>query len=303
MSNIFINRFPVAGPWGGGNNLVKSLYNFLPQLNYRIVKNPFLEKVDYIFLQSPKPDSNCNFSINDAIYLKHLNSNIKIILRVNECDARKGTENVDQLWIECSRHVDKTIFVSNWMKEYFQKKGWFCKDNSVIYNGVNLDHFCERKKIDNGKINIVTHHWSNNRLKGFDIYESLDRFVKEYSDLFTFTYIGRELGTFKSTNIVAPLFGEELGRELSKYDVYISGSRWDPGPNHILESIACQIPTYAYVDGGGSVEFVGENHTFDKVLDLLTMLKTKSFKKNKMKVQSWHDCIKQYDNFLKRREK
>ena len=73
----------------------------------------------------------------------------KIILRVNECDARKGTHNVDNLWIECSKYVDKTVFVSNWIKDYFFKKGWHCKDSAVIYNGVNIEHFKEREKIEN----------------------------------------------------------------------------------------------------------------------------------------------------------
>jgi hypothetical protein len=32
------------------------------------------------------------------------------------------------------------------------------------------------------------------------------------------------------------MFGKELGDELGKYDVYASASRFDPGPNHIIES-------------------------------------------------------------------
>ena len=41
-------------------------------------------------------------------------------------------------------------------------------------------------KINNKKVNIVTHHWSDNYLKGFDVYDKLDEFVKENND-FTFT--------------------------------------------------------------------------------------------------------------------
>ena len=46
-------------------------------------------------------------------------------------------------------------------------------------------------------------------MKGFDFYNQLDEFVGE-NDEFTFTYIGREIGSFKNTNVVEPLFGEAL---------------------------------------------------------------------------------------------
>ena len=106
--------------------------------------------------------------------------------------------------------------------------------------------------------------------------------------------IGRELGTFKNTSIVQPLFGEELGRELSKYDLYISGSLWDPGPNHILESIACQIPTYVASDGGGAVEFAGEDHTFENMDQLFRIIRSRSYVNNSLQVNSWRACADQY---------
>jgi len=296
---VFINRKPVDGPWGGGNLFVKAFYEHSKEIGYEIIENPISEKPDLIFLQSPNSSSNCNFSIKDAITIKRYFPNIEIVLRVNECDARKGTSGVDDFWIECSKHVDKTIFVSNWMMDYFIAKGWKCSKNYVLYNGVNLEHFKPREKIENGKVNIVTHHWSNNRLKGFDIYESIDRFVGENKN-FTFTYIGRHLGTFKNTNTIDPLFGIELGKELSKYDVYISDSKFDPGPNHILESLACNIPTFVCKDGGGSVELAGNNNVFNNFKDLKKALVSKNFKNNNFKnLYDWKDCILNLGNILK----
>ena len=292
---IYINRKPIEGPWGGGNNFVKAMYEYLPDFGFEIIDRSDLHKhindIDFIFLQSPFPDQVSKFSINEAISVKNINPKVKIILRVNDCDARKGTNDVDNIWIESSKFVDKTIFVSNWMKEYFLEKGWKCRENFVVINGVNLDHFKPREKINNGKINIVTHHWSNNRMKGFDLYEEIDRIV-EKDERFTFTYIGRDLGTFRNTRIVSPLFGEELGVELSKYDVYISDSKFDPGPNHILESLACKIPTYVCKDGGGSVEFAGLDFTFANLEDLLQAILCKNkIKNNSFVVYNWKKCI------------
>tara|TARA_R110000851_G_scaffold99516_3_gene214634 strand:+ start:2580 stop:3506 length:927 start_codon:yes stop_codon:yes gene_type:complete len=299
--NIYINRKPVDGPWGGGNLFVKSMYRYLPELGYKFIDNPYEVYPDIIFLQSPYPDSVLNFSINDAINIKNKSRKTKIYIRVNDCDGRKGTDNVDNIWIEASKYVDKTFFVSNWMKKYFIDKGWHCKNNHTIYNGVNLDHFKPSAKINNGKINIVTHHWSNNRMKGFDIYELIDDFVGKNKD-YTFTYIGRELGTFKNTRVISPLFGESLGRELSRYDVYISGSKFDPGPNHILESIACEIPTFVCKDGGGAVEFACEN-IFEDQKDLIEKIQKKIYAKNKFKyLKSWKHCINTLNNLMKEQD-
>ena len=199
---------------------------------------------------------------------------------------------------ECSKHIDGTVFVSNWMKEYHFKKGWQCKNTNVIYNGVNLDHFKPGVKINNGKINIITHHWSDNLLKGFDIYEKLDKFVNENSN-YTFTYIGRHRSTFKNTLLIDPLFGASLGNELSKYDIYISGSRFDPGPNHILESLACNIPTYVHANGGGCVEFSGADHVFDDYDSLQKLLLNKKFINNSFKIHDWENCIILFEKFIK----
>lgn len=299
---FYINRSVVDGPWGGGNNFVKAMYDYLPNQGFDIIEDPYTQIPDIIFLQSPKADSVNNFSINEAIRLKIKFPNIKIAIRVNECDARKGTKDIDKLWIECSKYVDKTFFVSKWMKEYFIEKGWQCNENYIVYNGVDLNHFNKREKINNNRINIVTHHWSNNYLKGFDIYDKLDEFVKN-NEKYTFTYIGRTLNTFKNTRVIDPLFGIKLGNELSKYDLYISASRWDPGPNHILESLACEIPTYVHVDGGGCVEFINDtSRVYFDYEDLINKIK---IFKNEEKcnldcVTDWENCIIHYSKSLQR---
>jgi hypothetical protein len=86
---------------------------------------------------------------------------------------------------------------------------------------------------------------------------------------------------------------------LSKYDVYISGSLFDPGPNHILESLACNIPTYVYIDGGGCVEFAGNTHAYNTFEDLKDMLMIKNYTKNTFIPDSWQECMSQYFNLFK----
>jgi len=290
MTSILLNRRPVEGPWGGGNLLVKAICEGFKLDGINVVHD-FNQSVDIIFMQDPRP-GNTGISINEIVQWKSKNPHVKVIHRVNECDARKGTKGLDSFLRECSKYTDFTVFVSNWMRDYHIFKGWNCNSTGVIYNGVNTDHFKRRERLDNGKINIVTHHWSSNRMKGFDVYEAIDEFVKDTD--FTFTYIGRELGTFKNTKIIPPLFGEELGKELSRYDLYVSGSLWDPGPNHILESIACQIPTYVVSDGGGAVEFAGKDHAFEDMDQLFRIIRSRSYVNNSLSINSWRQCTDQY---------
>ena len=134
------------------------------------------------------------------------------------------------------------------------------------------------------------------------MYDKLDEFVGNNKD-FTFTYIGRDRGSFKNTNIIAPLHGKNLYNELKKYDIYISGSRFDPGPNHILESLACNLPTYVHEEGGGCVEFAGNTHTFNSFVDLRKVLEGKIFKQNITKAYNWKESIQKLNSAMRQYEK
>lgn len=289
---VLVNREPLRGqPWGGGNLFIIALCDELSTAGID-VSHKLSHDIDVIFMQDPRY-SELQISINEIAAHKSLYPGTRIIHRVNECDARKNTSGMDGLLRKCSTLTDHTIFVSKWMRDYHLKLGWESKKNSVIHNGVNLDHFSEGEKMENGKINLVAHHWSNNRLKGFDIYEKIDELVGD-DNKFTFTYIGRHNNTFKNTRIVDPLFGKDLGRELSRHDVYISASICDPGPNHILESLACKIPTYVISTGGGAVEFAGLTHAYDDFKDLVSILKMGNYDINDYIPRSWKECIADY---------
>jgi glycosyltransferase involved in cell wall biosynthesis len=294
---VYINRAIHRGPYGGGNLWVKAAYEFSQKLGHEVLApDDFKARPDVIFLAGLDADG--GISAEQAIMYKMYMGNVKLILRVNENDARKATTGVDQRWISLSEHVDGTVFVSNWLKKYFEDKGWKCPINTVIHNGVDKEIFKPQSKINNGKINLVSHHWSDNAMKGFDIYEEIDKYVKD-SDKFTFTYIGRHRNTFKNTNIVAPLYGEKLGAELGKYDVYVSASRWDPGPNHVAEAISCELPTYIHHDGGGGVEFAGSDHSYADWEQLRSLLESEKFKPNTTTFSSWDTCVQRYLDFAK----
>ena len=294
---ILINRKPVVGPWGGGNHFVKAFHEIGTGKGHDIVTN-FCHDLDAIFMVDPRYDE-LGISINEITHYKANHPSTLLVHRINECDSRKGTNDMDFLLKQCSKYSDISVFVSNWMKDYHVSKGWNCKENTVIYNGVDDIIFKPNQKIDNGKINVVAHHWSDNYLKGFDVYEFIDKLTLMY-DHIGFTYIGRERGTFQNTHIIPPLFGQKLGMELGRYDVYISGSRHDPGPNHILESLSCAIPTYVHKDGGGAVEFAGDDHVYESLSELENLILGGNFKKNNFRPMGWNICINDYFDLLEK---
>ncbi len=290
---ILINRRPVEGPWGGGNNFVKAIHEYAPKYGFQPV-HQFDENIDLIFMIDPRYDET-GISINEIAKYKNWRPETKVVYRINECDQRKGLINdIDPVIKAASGITDLCVFISDWIKDYHIDNEWKCNRNKVVYSGTNKSHFFPREKIDNGKINLVTHHWSDNPLKGQDVYQMLDNWLP-FNPGFTFTYIGRTKATFKNTVVVPPTFGKDLGDHLGKYDVYISASRFDPGPNHIIESLACEIPTFALKTSGGAVEMVGSSHVYTSFDDLIDILKSGNFEKNSGLIPTnWEDCIDQY---------
>jgi len=290
---ILINRKPVEGPWGGGNNFTRAIHQYAPKHGFQPVSQ-LSENIDLIFMIDPRYDE-MGISINEIASYKKQYPQTRVVYRINECDQRKGLVNdIDPAIKASSGITDLCIFISNWIMGYHTTDGWKCDKNHVVYSGTNKNHFSPGGKIDNGKINIVTHHWSDNPLKGQDIYQMIDRWI-ENNDEYTFSYIGRTKASLENTVIIPPTFGKDLGERLARYDVYVSGSRFDPGPNHIIESLACGLPTYSHRDSGGAIEMVGSDHVYENFDQLRNILESKVFEQNSgINPVNWEICIDQY---------
>ena len=237
---IFFNQVVKNAPWGGGNSflikMIELLRNEGHQITFKLKK-----KIDLIFIVS-------NFkALDPRIFQYHKRyPTTKILHRINECDKRKDTNYVDDLINQSNQIADKTIFISNWLADYFIKKG-FTKEYKVIYNGCDTSIFYpyEEKTLDD-IFKLVTHHWSSNWMKGFDIYTKLDEYLDKRDDI-SFTYIGNP----KNTKVIQPKNGIALGNELRNHDAYITASRWEPCGMHHIEGASCGLPVLFHEDGGG----------------------------------------------------
>jgi glycosyltransferase involved in cell wall biosynthesis len=291
---IFFNRITRKEAYGGGSHFVTAMVHFLRKKGHKVFfhfhdqeSKKIINDIDLIFLIDPRPGDH-GYSINHALsYKKNVNPNVKVMHRVNECDARKDTNFMDDILIETAKHTDKTIFISQWLKDYFvERKFLNAKNSSVIYNGCNTNYFFPKKnKSKNQKIKIVTHHWSDNWLKGFDLYKFIDEEIVDHD--FEFTYIGRYNNQYlpKNTNLIAPLWGPKLGEELRKHDIYVTASRFEPCGMHHIEGAASGMPVVYHKDCGGINELCNQH---GEVYN--------SFKDFKKKLKHVADNIEVYKN-------
>ena len=177
-----------------------------------------------------------------------------VVHRINECDERKNTFHMNKLLKYANYCSDYTVFISNWLKslDIYQKD----IPSTVIYNGSDEKYFSSKTNLPWDKkqpLKLVTHHWSSNKMKGFDVYSKLDQLIND-TDLgnkIEFTYIGNlpKGFTFKKTKHLAPLSGRDLGIELSKNHVYLSASKNEPAGMHHIEGALSGLPIIYRLSG------------------------------------------------------
>ena len=286
---ISIQSKVVPGPWGGGNLFAKNLIDYLTKNNFDVINDLYNEKIDVILMTDPLKNSiSTNYSFKDIEnYKKFINPSVKIIHRINECDERKNTKNVNNEILNCNSIADLTVFVSIWLKKIYENIG-LENNNRVIISGSDRDVFNNygKQKWDGvSNIKIVTHHWGTNVNKGFDIYKLLDQELFEGKlKGVEFTYIGNlpKNFEFKTTQYLKPLQGLALAEELKKHHVYLTASKNEPSGNHHIEGAQCGLPLL-YVNSGGVVEYCDGYGI--------------SFENNKDFFKSLQDLIKNFDHY------
>lgn len=120
----------------------------------------------------------------------------------------------------------------------------------------------------------MTHHWSDNINKGYEIYNKLDKYCK-LTDKLEFVFIGRKFNDefIEHPIINGPYKGNDLADMLRDCDIYITASIYDSCPMHVLEGISCGLPIlFINHEGGGkdlcelSIDKIGEK--FNDMNDL-----------------------------------
>lgn len=250
------------GPWGGGNQFGRALADYLRGRGCRVSFD--LKDADLDLILLTEPDRRLTISAYDhrdiLRYLLFKNSGAVVVHRLNNSsEARDDHAKVfNKFRIFANQAADHTVFVSSWLHQIYVNSGYASPHFSVIHNGADAALWKGPPKEGRPqKFSLVTHHWSNNRNRGFALYETLDRMLAEdaWRGRIDFTYVGRTPEGFKFQNAryVEPLSGPELAREIQSHDIYVTGSRNDSAPMHAIEGALCGLPVL-YLQSGGLPE-------------------------------------------------
>jgi len=245
---IYLNRKSVKGPWGGGNKTVTILANHLQLSGHEVVYKLDTPNIDVLFCFDPRPN---NFGewYKHILNYKNGRPKTKIIQRVGDLGTH-GKPELTDLVKQSIKFSDFLIFPSEWAKE----QSGFLGENSKIIHNAPLSIFHKFKKeadLKKDKIELITHHWSTNPKKGFEIYKYLDENI--VGDRFGFTYIGSLPSNFKfknTTYIGATGDNEFLAEKISNSDIYFTASEEEAGANHVLEGLAAGLPVIYHTNGG-----------------------------------------------------
>ncbi len=282
----------VDGPWGGGNLFVKNLSNFLLDLGHQVIYDLAEPDIDLILLTDPRSRRESSSTFNHLeieLYKKYINSNVCVVQRINECDERKNTSNINKFYLEASECADKVVFVSSWLKNIYIDNGMSNKKSVVIMSGSDSKIFKDYKNnISDNQIKVVTHHWSSHKNKGFETYEFLDKMIDNptWKGRLKFSYIGNSSDEYelKNTNEIAPLSGKELALKLSENDIYLTASINEPSGNHHIEAALCGLPIL-YLNSGGIPEYCdGFGVSFDNLNEFEEKLLEIINKKEQIKI-------------------
>ncbi len=250
MSVFYFNRLPVLGPWGGGNKTITAIVERLVSLGHTVL-GEMRDDVDVVFCVDPRPSS--GGVTYQQIFEFAARKKIPLIQRVGDVGThgKPDLTHLVKLSMSLSDHV---IFTSEWAKNYVG-----CSSRcSVIQNGAMTPFFQSRgvERPPGSRIRIVTHHWSNNPMKGIALYERLSEEIDQGVHNFDFTYVGRSSPKLEPRT-VSPLDVGGLVAELPRHDIYISASLYEAGANHILEAMACGLPVIYSSLGGSIPEYCG----------------------------------------------
>ena len=260
---VSIGFKPRLGPWGGGNQFLHSLSNYLTNHGCQVTYNLNDPCLDIILLTDPREKSlSASFSVKEVInYLTFINRAAIVVHRINECDERKGSSHVNKELIYANRFADHTVFVASWLKNLFIRYGLISSSRSVILNGSDLSVFNSNghaKRLGKTPLKIISHHWSSNWFKGFDIYEKLDQLLikSKWRKKIQYTFVGKLPDDFHfiNTTYISPKHGTDLAEILRSSHVYLTASRNEPGGHHQNEGANCGLPLL-YINSGCMPEY------------------------------------------------
>lgn len=259
VATVAFNVRPQSGPYGGANQWAVQLASALRRCGYRVV-HKLGPDVDLVMGTHLGLSGRLAFSWDAVAEAKLRNPRLRVIQRINDNDARKGTQGMNGVLSAANKSADHTVFVSAWLRDHHAER-WFDagRPHSVIEPGADpaVFHPMGNSPWKPGEpFRIVTHHWSDNPAKGFDVYAAIDKAIATASAAnFELWIIGRWPAglEWKAAKTFAPASGSQLAGLLRQCHAYVTASRHEPGAMHPVEGVQCGLPLLYHGETGGTV--------------------------------------------------
>ena len=260
VATIALNLKPRSGSWGGANQWTSQLVRYLKYNGWR-VRFDLDGDADVVVMTHTGLSNATTFGWAAVDRFKKSRPGVRCLHRINDNDIRKETAEMDILLADNNRVADHTVFVSQWLRDHHAAR-WFdaARSHSVITPGADprFFHPIGNQQPRTGEaIRLVTHHWSDNWKKGFDVYRDIDGLIADqFSRKYELWVIGRWPADlkWKSARTFGPASGKKLAALLRQCHGYVSASRFEPGAMHVAEGLQCGLPLLYHRDSGGTVE-------------------------------------------------
>ncbi len=240
-------------PTGGGHQFLRALVRELEARDVGVELNRLSARTQACLFNS------FNF---DFVRLRRLaRSECRMVHRVDgPIGVYRGFDDGTDRRIAEINHdlAGATVFQSRYSLEKHRELGFELRAPVVIPNAVDPAIFyppASREPLDGRKIRLVAASWSDNRRKGVETLEWLDRYLDW--ERYEMTFVGNAPVELRRIRAVGPVDSKGVAGLFRGHDLYLAPSRDDPCSNALLEALACGLPV-AFLESGGHPELVGE---------------------------------------------
>jgi len=249
---VMVNEFRPA-PYGGGNQFLGALRKALISRGQSVGVNHRGWHTRVALFNS------FNFDFERIRTFRDLG--LRMVHRVDgPISAYRGRDREldEKIWQINHDVADATVFQSEYSLSKHREMGLQFTCPVVIPNACDDTIFFPppaRRPLAGRRVRLITTSWSDNPMKGGDVYRWLDENL-DFSR-YEFTFLGRTKEVFRNIRVLPPVPSRPVADMLRQQDVFITASCNDCCSNALIEALACGLPA-VYHDSGGSRELVGD---------------------------------------------
>jgi glycosyltransferase involved in cell wall biosynthesis len=287
------------GPWGGGNQFLKSLKKYLHSIG-AYDENVATSQV-ILFNSHQCIDKVIKAKLNHPgkIFIHRIDGPIRLYSRPS--DRR------DNVVFAANRYLtDATVFQSTWSQQQNHLLGLpKRKFETVIVNAPEPTIFNRKGKIPfstQRRVRLIATSWSPNWKKGFDVYQWLDENLD--FNKYEMVFVGKSPLQFKNIRNISPLSSKDIAEKLKESDIFIFASPIEACSNSLLEALHCGLPAVG-PHQSSTPELIGRGgETFSKPAEIPDLLEkiTKNYCEYQANIHNplMKDVGKRYYDFMSR---